>query len=427
MSIDKYTIIYLLSDMFMAYVIYKYVHIFYSEFKFNRKVEWFPYIGYFLLNAYIYMSVKKPLIVMSSTILLLIGLVCLYYGSLKKAFLSAIIIFLSLLCIETIIVFLTNFPGADLFDSFQYRSEFGIISIRIVSYAFVLLMYGFKHVKSEYPLPFIYWISLVLVPFGTLVLLLIIFSQNSVPSIFIIASIGIVFIINIVTFYLYDCISNFLLAQMNKRLVEEQNKYYEHQIELMKTSLENIKIFRHDLKNKLSPIYNLAISGMNEELIERISELTETCCGNYGQIISGNSDLDSIINFKLQHADKENIKVTTKIMVPTKLSVSSFDLAVILGNLIDNSIEAVTMIESDRWISINMKYTKGRLILEISNTFDGYLKKSNDFFASRKNDQENHGLGIKSVKAAIQKYDGAMQISDTDKIFTVKILMYIQP
>ncbi len=181
-------------------------------------------------------------------------------------------------------------------------------------------MYGFKHVKNEYPLPFIYWISLVLVPFGTLILLLIIFSDNSVPSIYITASIGIVFIINIVTFYLYDRISNFMLEQMNRRLVEEQNKYYEHQIELMKTSLENIKIFRHDLKNKLSPIYNLAVSGRNQELIERISELTETCCGNYGQIISGNSDLDSIINFKLQRAEKENIKVSTKIIVPAKLA-----------------------------------------------------------------------------------------------------------
>lgn len=427
MSIDKYEIIYMLSDLFMAYVIYKYIHVFYSEFKFNRKTECFFYIGYFLINACIYMFVKKPLIVMVSSIFLIFGLVCLYYGNLKKAFLSALIIFLSLMCIETGIVFLTDFPGADLFASFQYKSEFGIISIRIVSYAFVLLMYGFKHVKNEYPLPFIYWLSLILVPFGTIILLLIIFSENAVPSNYIIASIGIVFIINIMTFYLYDCISDFMSAQMNKKLTEEQNKYYEHQIELMKTSLENIKIFRHDLKNKLSPIYDLAISGKNEELIGRISELTQICCGNYGQIISGNSDIDSIINFKLQQAERENIKVSTRILVPAELSVSPFDLAVILGNLIDNSMEAVSMIETDRWISIDIKYTKGRLILEISNSYDGFLKKSNELFVSRKDDQTNHGLGIKSVKAAIQKYDGAMQITHTDKVFTVKILMYVQP
>ncbi|WP_367401710.1 ATP-binding protein [Lacrimispora indolis] len=98
-----------------------------------------------------------------------------------------------------------------------------------------------------------------------------------------------------------------------------------------------------------------------------------------------------------------------------------------MGNLIDNSMEAVSTIESDRWINIDMIYTKGRLILKISNSFDGILKKSDDFFISRKSDQANHGLGIKSVKAAIQKYDGAMQITNTDKTFTVKILMYVQP
>lgn len=427
MSIEKYTVTYMLSDLFMVYVIYKYVHVFFSEFKFSKKTEFLFYIGYFFINTCIYLFIKMPLIVMFSSIILIWGLTCLYHGSLKKTFLSASIIYLSLLCIETCIVFLTDFPGADLFASFQHKSEFGIISIRIVSYAFVLLMSGFKHVKNEYPLAFAYWLSLILVPFGTIILLLIILSGNSVPSLYIIAGIGIVFIINIITFYLYDCISDFMSAQMNKKLTEEQNKYYEHQIELMRTSVENIKIFRHDLKNKLSPLYELAISGKSEELIERISELTNTCCGNSGQVISGNSDIDSIINFKLQQAERENIKVFAKIHVPAELSVSPFDLAAILGNLIDNSIEAASMVETDRWINIDIKYTKGRFILEISNSYDGFLKKNNGFFVSRKVDQSNHGLGIKSIKAAVQKYDGAVQITHTDNAFTVKILMYVLP
>ena len=424
MSIDKYTIIYTFSDIFMAYVIYKYIHIFYSECKVSKRMEQLAYISYIILSTSIYTAINLPLIVMITSIFLLLGLIFLYYGSLKKALLTAAIIYLSLMCIETIIVFLTNFPGADLFASFQYKSEFGIISIRILSYAFVRLMYGFKHVKNENRMPLIYWLSLILVPFGTLTLLLMIFSENSVSSIYIISSIGLVLIINIITFYLYDCISNLMAAQMNKRLTEEQNKYYEHQIELMKTSLENIKIFRHDLKNHLSPIYNMAISGRNEELIEQISKLAKACCES-GQVVSGNSDIDSIINFKLQQAERERIKVSAKIVVPTELSISPFDLAVILGNLIDNSIEAISTIESDRWINIDMKYTKGRLIFQISNSFDGFLKESKGILASRKNNPINHGLGLKSVQAVIQKYDGAMQITHIDKIFTVKILMYV--
>lgn len=426
MSIDRYTIIYIFSNIFMAYVIYKYIHIFYFEFKASKRKEQLTYIIYIILSTSIYTVIKLPLVVMITSIFLLFRLILLYYGSLKKAILTTAIIYLSLMCIETIIVFLTNFPGSDLFASFHYNSEFGIISIRILSYAFVRLMYGFKNVKNENRLPLIYWLSLILVPFGTLTLLLMIFSENSVSSIYIISSIGIVLIINIITFYLYDCISNLMAAQMNKRLTEEQNKYYKHQIELMKTSLENLKIFRHDLKNHLSPIYNMVISGRNEALIERISELAKACCES-GQVVSGNSDIDSIINFKLQQAERERIKVSTKIVVPTELSVSPFDLAVILGNLIDNSIEAILLIESDRWINIDLRYTKGRLIFLISNSFDGFLKEINGTLASRKDNPINHGLGLKSVQAAIQKYDGAMKITHIDKIFTVKILMYVQP
>ncbi|WP_333649112.1 GHKL domain-containing protein [Lacrimispora sp.] len=423
----EYTTVYILAEMFMAYVIYKYIHIFYSEFKFSKKIEPLLYIAYFLITSSIYIYIRIPLITIISTVTLFFVLVSFYYGNLKKSILSVSIMFISLACIETIIVFLTDIPGRNLFISFQHKSEFGIISIRIISYAFVLLAYGFNHVKSRKPLPFIYWLSLFFVPFGTIILFLITLSGSSMPSAYVIICIAIIFIINIVTFYLYDCISSFMSAQMDKQLLEAQNRYYQHQMELMSSSLENIKIFRHDLKNKLSPIQHLAISGKSEELIMRISELTETYCGNYGQSASGNSDIDNIINFKLQQAERENIKVTTKIIVPEKLSTSSFDLAVILGNLLDNSIEAVSMLKTNRWIKIDIKYKKGVLIFEISNSFDGVFKKSNETFITRKGDQENHGLGLKSIEAVIQKYHGIMQISTIDHVFTVKLLVYEHP
>ena len=87
-------------------------------------------------------------------------------------------------------------------------------------------------------------------------------------------------------------------------------------------------------------------------------------------------------------------------------------------------IEAVSYVE-DRWIDIRVKYTKGRLIIEINNTYDGMLPRTLEGIVSRKEDKENHGIGIKSVKLTLEKYDGILQITQDGAKFTAKVLMYL--
>ena len=181
---------------------------------------------------------------------------------------------------------------------------------------------------------------------------------------------------------------------------------------------------RHDLKNKLSPLYGLAQAGQSEELLKQLLELTSFYGVNQEYVNSGNNTIDSIINFKLNSSKNLNISVSTDILIPENLSLPTFDVAVILGNLLDNAIEAVANID-DRWIDIKLRYTKGRLIIEINNSYNGKLKKVGSNFVSCKSDKENHGFGLKSIQAALKNYDGAMQISHDSKKFTVKALLYL--
>lgn len=113
------------------------------------------------------------------------------------------------------------------------------------------------------------------------------------------------------------------------------------------------------------------------------------------------------------------------ISIPGELNISSFDIAVILGNLIDNAITGVKTIQAGRWIDIKIKYTKGRLIMTISNTFDGIILQNKGVMMTRKQDKKNHGLGLRSVATTIGKYNGAMSTHYTKDQFTVKILMYV--
>jgi len=211
---------------------------------------------------------------------------------------------------------------------------------------------------------------------------------------------------------------------MNERVTLEQNKHYEKQLQMMRNSLNYMKTLRHDLNNKLSPLLSLANNGDLENVQAHISELMQYTSTDQKYVDCGNNDIDSILNYKLQKANKDGIQISTNIVVPNELTIPSFDLAVILGNIMDNALEAVDSV-TERWIDIKIRYTKGRLIIEVSNTYDGVVKIVDGDFISRKRDKENHGLGFQSIKSVIQKYEGLLQITHDDKMFKTKLLIYL--
>lgn len=416
--------IYILGNLFMTYVIHKYMHVFYSSSKISQTMEYLSYMGYFLIITTTYVLLKIPIIVITVNLLVLFILTLIYEGSLKKSILSVAVIFFSLMITEILITFLTSFLKLNFLKTFQCESGFGIIVIRLSSLVIVLLAQGFKNVKYKVPMLNIYWMSLLTVPLGTVVILFTIFNSSNVSSSMLLICMSFALAINLITFYLYDKISSLLANLTEQRLVIEQSRFYEHQVQMMESYLENIRILRHDLKNKLSPLYSLAQAGQSAELLKQLSELTSFYGVNEVYINSGNNTIDSIVNFKLSSAKKLNISISTDILIPEKLPLPTFDIAVVLGNLLDNAIDAVSNV-NERWINIKMSYSKGRLLIEISNSHDGKLKKVGEKFITSKADKENHGYGLKSVQAVLKKYDGAIQFSHNSERFTVRVLLYL--
>ena len=424
MNLESYDITYILGNLFMAYVIYHYMYVFYSSCKVSSWIERLCYIGYFVGITLTHMFLEIPIIVLVTNLVFITLLTLLYDGNIKKSLLSTTIMYFSLTLIETIIAFITSTLQLNMLVPFEYESEIGIVLISLLSFAFVMVIKGFKNVKNDMILPASYWVSLVVIPIGTVFMLFTVYMDENLPRTITLICLCCAFLVNIVSFYLYDKISGLMREQMERRVTEEQNRFYEYQVRMMKDTLDCIRMFRHDMKNKLSALYTMAQKGQDEKLMSHLEELTDVCNKTKEYAHSGNITIDSIINYKLQKAEEKRIKVTADIIVPMELTVATFDIAVVLGNLLDNAIEAVTYVE-DRWIDIRAKYTKGRFIIEINNSYDGTLLRMPEGIVSRKEDKENHGMGIKSVEMTLEKYDGALQITQDGAKFTAKVLMYL--
>ena len=160
--------------------------------------------------------------------------------------------------------------------------------------------------------------------------------------------------------------------------------------------------------------------------INDILNSKKSLISNY-DINSGNVVVDALLNYKKSVMEQLNIVMVSHIEIPQEFKFNDVDICVILGNCLDNSIEAVSKIKdiNKREINIELIYRKESLIIMVSNPFCGVVKKdSKGNLVTTKSDSENHGIGISSIKNAVLKYDGIVNILTNNNIFKIQILLY---
>lgn len=102
------------------------------------------------------------------------------------------------------------------------------------------------------------------------------------------------------------------------------------------------------------------------------------------------------------------------------------DICLILGNLLENAVEAAERVRKKKYIKIQMKYDKGNLLIFLMNSYQGRLIKMKDErLKSTKSDAGNHGVGLPSVYRAAAKYNGTVTVDDSiPERFLVRVVLY---
>ncbi len=200
---------------------------------------------------------------------------------------------------------------------------------------------------------------------------------------------------------------------------------YENQLQLIKTSIEATNILRHDMNNHLSAVFSDVTNGNIQEAQKHLIDIIDGYKKGEDFICTGYSAIDSLINFKLQFAKNNGIKVNVTASIPSNLKITSFDSTVIIGNLLDNAVRAASSVSENGFISVVMRYSKGMLLIKISNSYIGAIKRENGYLITTKSDKANHGYGLKSVKEVVEKYNGSLEIETGENTFTTTAVMYI--
>lgn len=151
---------------------------------------------------------------------------------------------------------------------------------------------------------------------------------------------------------------------------------------------------------------------------------------NSNEVISSkNFEIDSILNYMIQQAKSAGISVSSQILIPEQFT-HSFDFVIILGNLLENAIEAASN-SSQKYIDLTIQLQKNVLYIEIKNSYDGILQPTGNsnapsFYTTKTTNRHQHGIGLNSVRKIVEKYNGTMDIHASDQTFCVKVILYIE-
>lgn len=232
--------------------------------------------------------------------------------------------------------------------------------------------------------------------------------------------------INLFTVFLYFNLIETMNSEREGFFYKIKAEEYSNQLDLEMQSQEQVRSFRHDMKNHLSELMILVKADAKEKALAYIEEMTGVLKNPKEYSKCGNKELDSMLNYLLRNAEKLGIDVNVSGAAPKRMCISEYELNVIIGNLVDNAMDAAAE-ATEKKIEINIFFDKDLLHFSIKNSFSGELRRDKTGqLQSSKLSPEEHGLGIKNVIRTVKKNGGTISFDsdDENKLFYADVMLY---
>lgn len=239
-----------------------------------------------------------------------------------------------------------------------------------------------------------------------------------------------------VIFLLFINLGAFLIYYIVIRLINEydKNMYLEKQNHIL--TLKNLQYAnlqekiaetrrtRHDLRHHITVMQGYLNDGKPEQLKDYLASYSKSLPKDNPIVFCRNDTVNLLLSYFSQQAENNNIAFMVHADLPKKLPIAENDLAVLLGNLLENAIDACSaQNKTERRIIFRGKINGSALFFTIDNTYEGTLKQDKDgMFLSTKH--SGPGLGISSARHITALYNGVLRIKPEDGMFYTSVLLH---
>lgn len=213
-----------------------------------------------------------------------------------------------------------------------------------------------------------------------------------------------------------------LKIQNDNDALRFQVQAMERQAEMILQNDEQVRIYRHDLRHYIADAIALLQSGESDEALRVLCGFDDRSQKTRLRRCCDNPAVNAILGYYIQEAEEAGITVRAECHVPTVLPVEAAELAMVLANAIENAIHACLGLPAsrERWISIRV-VNLPQLAVEVSNSYNGQVTLDAQGFPV--SGEAGHGLGTKSIRAFVEKYDGVLDYKADETTFRLRLLV----
>ncbi len=429
MNITSYDLIYIISNLFTAYIVKlfmdKYLGI---NLKYKKTVYW-VYGAFFLITTSLYFLFDVPVVMIIANILCFLGISLCYKGDYKNKIIASFYIYIVLFVVEILVTALTFTPFMNPFKEYGYSNVLGLFINKVLQFFVVLVLRNVfikKDESDDVAAPLKISLSSLLIPISTIIIEILIIGIPNISQNKVVLSVIVLFMINFIAFDLYNSLLDIYQEKIRNVMLNQEREYYYKQCLIMQKAVEDTKSFRHDYNNHMSILNEFISKGEVSSAEKYISNLREEH-QKYTSIYSstGNIPIDSILNYKLNSLSDKKVNIVIEVNVPTELPVEVMDISTILTNLLDNAASALCKVENNKQLNVKIVYMKGMLIISIANSYNGTVHYENGEIVTTKKNKDEHGKGLSNIRKTAEKYNGLLKLSHNESIFTSEVLLYL--
>jgi sensor histidine kinase YesM len=432
--VDSYIPIYLASQFLGLLVAVKMMEVFYEKPRASFKAMLLSILLIYFVFSFQHLFIRyylTPYWAIAEIPIILVGYFVLTLNY-ESTIIKRVVAVISTFMILSFLIIPITLSLQALFPEVPLSSDMFIIMVNIAGvifgYLVAILLRRFRNIRKNTSFP---RIALIVAVSAAVMLLCFLFlgfaSLRGMNIVYEVATIYVVVFVTAAPFllvFLYDTLSAAYENKLKSALLAQEKEYYFTQCQLMQESAEQMKAFRHDIKSQLATLKDYSIKGKSEDIEDYLDSLLADIGKSETYSDTGNIAVDSIVNYKLKNVKGNNIKIDLRISIPPTLNVEAVDIVTILGNLLDNALDAVAKVD-EKIIKLDIAFDKGGLFTKIENSFDGEVKYSEEQQILTSKGEDGHGYGLKNIRQSVEKYNGYMKLTHDGNIFSTVVFLYV--
>lgn len=205
------------------------------------------------------------------------------------------------------------------------------------------------------------------------------------------------------------------------KLIEYQTEQSKRHLGEVRSIHTEMRGYKHDFHHHLQTLKGQLEAGETDRALAYIEQLDRQLMNVDTLLKTGNVSLDAILSAKIAQAKAENIAVTVKACVPDSLTITDVELSILVGNLLDNAIEACLDVADGRFIRIYMTIKGKMLYFSMLNSAGRKKVRKGSLFLSHK--EGFHGFGLRRAETILTEHGGWCKYNSEDGAFTSEFLV----